>query len=140
MTYDAADIHRLDALLDNVAQVMKKAAATGGNAETPTAEGTAADHLIRARVGPRRVESLTIDSRAMRMGSAELAEQIRYAINEAFEAISPSNADTAAAAREVSQDLAEQVNAIRDESARSMTMFLQAMQHVATRIDRDRDR
>ncbi|GIF07836.1 hypothetical protein [Actinoplanes siamensis] len=140
MTYDAGGVERLDALLTRATHALRDVGTVGNSTDPPSAEGAAADNLVRVRVSPNRIEALTIDGRAMRLGSAELAARISQALNDAFSALSRTERQTSDLAREAraaSQALAERVSAIQDESARSMTMFVHAMQQLTDRIEQN---
>ncbi|WP_328470043.1 hypothetical protein OHA21_03480 [Actinoplanes sp. NBC_00393] len=136
-------VARLDALLERANAALDRAV-TQPTAGRQNAEGHAsgADGLIQVRVTPSRLESLQIDAHAMRMGSAELAAEIRAAVNRAFTALAEDDDPeaTAQAARSAGEALAGELRDIQNESMRSMAMFVQTMQDTVARFEQDRGR
>ncbi|MEU4561124.1 hypothetical protein AB0F72_22305 [Actinoplanes sp. NPDC023936] len=134
VAYDSTDVARLDALLERANAVLAQAVTDPGGART-AGSASAADGLIQVQVSPGRLESLQMDARALRLGTAELAAEIRNAVNQAFES---SAQDSAEAARAAGTALADKVRDIQNDSMRGMSMFVTAMQDAVSRFERDR--
>jgi DNA-binding protein YbaB len=97
-------------------------------------EAAALDGLIAVVAGPGgRVESLTINPRALRNDSATLAAEVLGAVNAALDDLR----DNVAAAVPAVPDraaLAERLREVQDTSMRRMETFLQAVSDAQTRI------
>jgi len=131
MAHDPIDVAGLDALLERAGAALSTAAAP----DLTTAGGIAADGLIEVRVRPGRLDSLYLDPRVMRLGAAELAAEIQAAVNQAFDAVTQ---DSAAAARSAGEVLSAEIREIQNESMRSMSVFVTAMNDVVARFEQDR--
>jgi DNA-binding protein YbaB len=93
--------------------------------------GEGADGSVVAVVPPGgRVESLEIDQRAMRMASAELAEQVVVAVNAALEDLRARSREQMGALRVD----AERLTALRDQSTEQMTAYARSLNALISSI------
>jgi hypothetical protein len=133
-------VEALEGLLDRTRQALDAAGSVDLRAGSVSAEGVAAGGLIRASVSPNRVESVRIDPRAMRLGSAELAVQVSAAINAAFmelrerAGLEEVRREAQARAAVVSGQLRE----VQDDAMRSMAMISQALTDAVAQFGRSR--
>lgn len=100
--------------------------------------GEAAEGQVQAvAVAGGRLDSLTVNPRAMRMGSEALCEQIVAAVNAALDDLGGKVAAQAAAAGGVDPTaLTEQMRDLHTESVRQMEMFTQGIKDAVDRISR----
>lgn len=140
MSFDAA-VSGLDALLEQTRQALERAGEPVPGGKSASGTGTGADGLVKVRVGPRHVESLSVDPRAMRLGSQALADQIRSAVNAAFDDLwkNAGGAEAVAKAQEGKRALTAQLQNLQDESMRNMTMFTQAVADAVAALNRERE-
>jgi hypothetical protein len=93
--------------------------------------GEGADGSVVAVAPPGgRVESLEIDQRAMRMASAELAEQVVVAVNAALEDLRARSREQMGALRVD----AERLTALRDQSTEQMTAYARSLNALISSI------
>jgi hypothetical protein len=87
------------------------------------------------------VESVRIDPRAMRLGSAELASQIATTVNNAFAELrrSAGSEDVQREARSRGAALSATLRDVQNDSMRSMAMIAQALNEVVNQFGRGRD-
>ena len=122
-------VQELDRLLARTRRALDAAGSVDPGTSDLSGEGVAAGGLIRASVGPYRVESVVIDPRAMRLGSTELAAQIGAAINAGFAELRRAagleqvQREAQARAAAVSAQLRE----VQTDAMRSMAMIAQAL-------------
>jgi hypothetical protein len=101
-------------------------------------EGTAADGRIRATViAGGRLESLIADPRVMRMGSADLCQEIVLAVNAAVDERQTKTGEHSGAAINV-VDLSEKLQELQDTLLRQMEMFTKATNDTAARLEKRR--
>lgn len=101
---------------------------TEDSREVAVGHGSAADGLVSASVAGDRLDSLTIDPRLMRTPSAELAEHVMAAVNEAFDVLREGQP---AVGQPVDVDaLAGSLHEVQDRSIRQMAQMNQALQDV----------
>lgn len=109
------------------------------DAEEIVGEGEAADGRIKvtAKVGGR-LESVTLDPRALRMPSDELGEQIVVAVNAALDDLRQKVADQSepSMAGFDAEALAEQMLELQDQSIKQMSRFTAGMEEMLERIAR----
>lgn len=109
------------------------------DAEEIVGEGEAADGRIKvtAKVGGR-LESVTLDPRALRMPSDELGEQIVVAVNAALDDLRQKVADQSepSMAGFDPEALAEQMLELQDQSIKQMSRFTAGMEEMLERIAR----
>ena len=131
----------IDQLLEDTRRVLAEMRPGAGTPPDPgelRGEGEAADGQVRAVAGAGgRLESLTVNPRALRLGSEALCEQIVVAVNAALDdlrdrvegqAVAAGAADPAA--------LAEQLRNLHTESARQMERFTQGVRDALDQISR----
>jgi hypothetical protein len=142
MVAGAGGVEGFDVLLERTRRALEavSVAAMGRDGGGVSGEGAGADGLVRVRVSPRRVESLSVDPRAMRLGSQVLAAEIVSAVNAAFEGLwrAAGGADAVGDARAAGAGLAGQLRDLQNDSMRSMAMFTQGLADVVARLDGDR--
>jgi hypothetical protein len=141
LTDTGLDVEALDALLDRSRQALNEVSVDlPGAGSILQAEGAAAGGLVQATVCPNQVESVRIDPRAMRLGSAELAAQVNAAINAAFAELRQRAGleevrwEAQARAAAVSARLQEAQN----DSMRSMAMIAEALTDATAQFGRGR--
>jgi DNA-binding protein YbaB len=136
-------VEALDQLLDRTRQALEAAGSgvVSGGSGGLRGEGTAASGQIRATVTPSHVESIRIDPRAMRRGSAELAAQITAAVNEGFAELrrSAGSEDVQREAQARAAALSAKLRDVQNDSMRSMAMIAQALNDAVSQFGRGRD-
>ncbi|MEV6304810.1 hypothetical protein AB0M02_35735 [Actinoplanes sp. NPDC051861] len=137
MTHDSLGAAPFDALLERATKALETAASQPDDAE---GFASGCDGLIQVRVSPQQVEFLTIDPRAMRLGTDTLAAEIQDTVNRAFQDL-PGRAgdDGAESARAAGRALAGELREIQNDSLRSMTTFVHAVQDAVARLEKVRD-
>lgn len=131
----------VDRLLEDTRRMLEQMRSGGEEPPDPgelRGEGEAADGQVQAvAVAGGRLESLTVNPRAMRMGSEALCEQIVAAVNAALDDLRGKAAAQAVAAGGVDPAaLAEQMRDLHTESVRQMDMFTQGIRDALDRISR----
>ncbi|BBH70837.1 hypothetical protein ACTI_75220 [Actinoplanes sp. OR16] len=122
------DVAGLDELLERAGAALS----TATTLDSTTTGASGADGLIEAHVSPGRLESLRLDPQVMRLGAAELAAEIQEAVNRAFDAAAEHSAD---AARAASEALSAEIRDLQNESMRSMSIFVTAINDVVARFE-----
>jgi DNA-binding protein YbaB len=136
----------LDRLLEDTRRVLDEMRSAGGEppeeGDELRGEAEAADGQVRAvAVAGGRLESLTVNPRAMRLGSEALCEQIVAAVNAALDDLRARTAERAAAAGGADPAaLAERMRDLHAESVRQMDMFTQGIRDALDRISRSTGR
>ncbi len=96
--------------------------------------GSAAGGQVEVVAVGQRVESVTVDPRALRMGAEMLGEQITLAVNAALDDLR-LQAGTAAEAPDVDPAaLGQQLDELQNESVRSMAAMTDALTDAVRRI------
>ncbi|HEY9473405.1 MAG TPA: YbaB/EbfC family nucleoid-associated protein [Mycobacteriales bacterium] len=131
----------IDRLLEDTRRVLEEMRPGDGEPPAPgelRGEGQAADGQVRAvAVAGGRLESLTVNPRAMRMGSEALCEQIVVAVNAALDDLRGRVENQAVTAGAVDPAaLTEQMRDLHTESARQMEMFTQGIRDALDQISR----
>lgn len=149
-----------DRLLEDTRRVLEQMRSVGGEAPDGTApdgagpdgagpdgaeqlrgQGEAVDGQVRAvAVSGGRLESLTVDPRAMRLGSAALCEHIVAAVNAALDDLRDRAAGQPVAGGADPAALAGQLRDLHGESVRQMDRFSQGIADVLDRISRSTGR
>ncbi|MEV0649375.1 hypothetical protein AB0I28_29375 [Phytomonospora sp. NPDC050363] len=140
MTSPNSESARFDALFTGLRETLE-AARAGQPPADPDAvpiqgESGEDDTQIKAVVAPNRLVELTLDPRARRLDSEELAAAILKAVNDAFADL---GAKAKAAAEEADTEvdteaLGEKLNRLQDASVRQMAMFEQSMAEVVAKL------
>ncbi|MEU5671823.1 YbaB/EbfC family nucleoid-associated protein [Micromonospora sp. NPDC049089] len=95
--------------------------------------GESAEGQVRAEFGADgRLESLTLDPRMMRLGSAEVCDHVIEAVNAAIDSM---RGGPAVASGDLSQ-LTEQLEQVRDTAVPRLGAFLQALTDAQERMAR----
>jgi hypothetical protein len=142
MTQEPGGVESLDALLGKSRELLDLVASAGSDHGDTSVKGTgtAADGMIRVAVSPRRLDALSVDPRAMRLGSQALSAEIMSAVNAAFAELwqTAGGAHTVRGAQANAGALTGQLRDLQNDSMRSMAMFTQAMHDVVAQLRRDR--
>jgi hypothetical protein len=108
--------------------------ASGDSGEPLRGKGTAVDGKIEAAVASGgHLETLTVDPRLMRLGSAELCERIVEAVNAAMDDLRAQTAQSAPVAADPVA-LAGMLEDLQAESARQMARFTQGVAEAVAKI------
>lgn len=137
-------VGEFERLLEDTRRVLEQI--RSGDGEVPDeeevhGEGEAADGQVRAVVVTGgRLKSLSVDPRAMRMGSAALCEQIVVAVNAALDDLRGKAAGQPVTSAADPAALAERIRDLQNESVRQMDRFSQGIADVLDRISRSTGR
>ncbi|MEH1168087.1 YbaB/EbfC family nucleoid-associated protein [Micromonospora sp. CPCC 205539] len=133
-------VAEFDRLFQQTRQALASMRATGPAPDDPAAEpargaGSAAGGQVEVVVVGQRVESVTLDPRALRMGAEMLGEQITLAINSALDDLRLQAGEAAVDAPEVDPAaLGRQLDDLQNESVRSMAAMTEALTDAVRRI------
>jgi DNA-binding protein YbaB len=132
-----ADLTELDRMLTEARKLLDQTGSgTPETAREPAqGRGSAADGRISVVAGAGgEITSIELDPRVLRMASAELAEHLVEAVNQALRDLRAqvTSADTAIAPEILAQRLAE----VQDQGVRQMAMFTQGLQEAMARLGR----
>jgi DNA-binding protein YbaB len=106
----------------------------GAEPPDPTGAGEAAEGRIRARVAPGgRIDALEIDPPALRLPSADLAEQVKAAVNGALDDMRAKAQERAGAVGPVDPQRLQQ---LREDSVRQMTAYAGALRDLIASVYR----
>lgn len=124
----------LEDLIDMTRRNLDDALASVDGMEEPVrGEGEAARGRVRVVVTQGRVESVAIDPKAMSAGSYELAEQLREAMNAAFEDL-PRARSHQSTARVDLEDVARRARETQSASIAQMHAATRALRDIITSI------
>jgi|GEM_PF-4009353 len=127
-----------DAILERLQVQAQQAAATPVGLPEVTSEGASDNEQVRATVSSGKLQSVTIDPRAMRLTNAELADLVVEAVNAAIEA---QNAAVTAAMQDESTDFGQlnrNLDEIRSDANQTMAKYLDAMTEMLGRASGQR--
>ncbi|MEU5881169.1 hypothetical protein [Spirillospora sp. NPDC047279] len=130
----------LDALLSRTIASVVSATPSGPREEVPTrAEGHDPEGLVRAVVSTGgRVETVEFGQRAWRLGSQEIAERAKAAINAALDELEAAGTAAAAAGNAAGgADLLTQMRDAQDMSLRQLRDYTQSLQALMNSFGRD---
>ena len=125
----------LEHLLQLTQRNLDDVAAAKVDTDDHRGEGESARGQIRAVAVIGRLESVTVDKRAMRMPSHELAEQLQVAINAALEELRSSVRDRRQASALDSGELTERVREVQDMSLAHMQTYTRALRDIMGSIE-----
>ncbi|WP_139585507.1 YbaB/EbfC family nucleoid-associated protein [Micromonospora orduensis] len=96
--------------------------------------GSAAGGQVEVVAVGQRVESVTVDPRALRMGAEMLGEQITLAVNAALDDLRLAAGEAADAPAVDPVALGQQLDELQNESVRSMAAMTDALTDAVRRI------
>ncbi|MBM0234583.1 YbaB/EbfC family nucleoid-associated protein [Micromonospora sp. STR1_7] len=96
--------------------------------------GSAAGGQVEVVAVGQRVESVTVDPRALRMGAEMLGEQITLAVNAALDDLRLQAGDAVDAPAVDPVALGQQLDELQNESVRSMAAMTDALTDAVRRI------
>lgn len=96
--------------------------------------GSAAGGQVEVVAVGQRVESVTVDPRALRMGTEMLGEQITLAVNAALDDLRLAAGEAADAPAVDPVALGQQLDELQNESVRSMAAMTDALTDAVRRI------
>jgi hypothetical protein len=127
--------HGLEQLLNLTQRNLDDAIKLTGASEPVRGEGEGADGRIRVTVVGGRVESVTLDSRAMRLASPELAGETVSAVNAALDDVRANLADQARGGQEAHADLQKRVREVQDTSLEFMDNYTRSLRDIMLSIE-----
>ncbi|MFG1654416.1 YbaB/EbfC family nucleoid-associated protein [Micromonospora sp. NPDC049275] len=130
-----------DRLFQQTRQALASMRSTGGVPDDPDVRpargtGSAAGGQVEAVAVGQRVESVTVDPRALRMGAEMLGEQITLAVNAALDDLRLQAGEAADAPAVDPVALGRQLDELQNESVRSMAAMSDALTDAVRRIQR----
>jgi DNA-binding protein YbaB len=126
-----------DRLLSESRQMLQSLRAARPAPESDDAEhvGESAKGLVRAVAHGGRLRSVEFNPRVMRMASAELAEHVVTAVNQALDGPAAPAPEAQAPAVDPAA-LAEQVREVQDQAMRQMSLILQGIRDAVAQAQR----
>ncbi|MEU5905784.1 YbaB/EbfC family nucleoid-associated protein [Micromonospora sp. NPDC047527] len=106
----------------------------GVSAQPARASGSAAGGQVEVVAVGQRIESVTVDPRALRMGAEVLGEQITLAVNAALDDLRLQAGEAADAPTVDPVALGQQLDELQNESVRSMAAMTDALTDAVRRI------
>ncbi|MET8526138.1 YbaB/EbfC family nucleoid-associated protein [Micromonospora sp. NPDC005172] len=132
-------VTEFDRLFQQTRQALASMRSTGQvpdglDVEPARGTGSAAGGQIEVVAVGQRVESVTVDPRALRMGTEMLGEQITLAVNAALDDLRLAAGDPGDAPEVDPVALGQQLDELQNESVRSMAAMTDALTDAVRRI------
>ncbi|MGV9215677.1 YbaB/EbfC family nucleoid-associated protein [Micromonospora sp. RB23] len=132
-------VTEFDRLFQQTRQALASMRSTGAvpdglDVEPARGTGSAAGGQVEVVAVGQRVESVTVDPRALRMGAEMLGEQITLAVNAALDDLRLAAGDAADAPAVDPVALGQQLDELQNESVRSMAAMTDALTDAVRRI------
>ncbi|MEV7331678.1 YbaB/EbfC family nucleoid-associated protein [Micromonospora sp. NPDC093244] len=132
-------VTEFDRLFQQTRQALASMRSTGQvpdglDVEPARGTGSAAGGQVEVVAVGQRVESVTVDPRALRMGAEMLGEQITLAVNAALDDLRLAAGEAADAPAVDPVALGQQLDELQNESVRSMAAMTDALTDAVRRI------
>lgn len=126
--------HGLERLFELTQRNLDGALASVQDVDAVRGEGSAAKGSVRAVAAVGRVESVTVDPKAMRLASHELADHLRTAVNAAIDDLTKNAATAATPAGTTAEELRQRVQDVQDMSLEQFRSYTRALRDIMDSI------